>query len=131
MPVWSKRQKPVAENFKSEFLGVCSDSGISLVQKAQKAQAESHGRCSFSLHIMAEEETKDVPAAEEAAVSAAPAPSVAAPAQVKLPFIIVTGFLGAGKTTMLRHVLGNAGKRRVGLVENEVRAGGAFAARPR
>ncbi|PPD41147.1 MAG: cobalamin biosynthesis protein CobW [Methylocystis sp.] len=37
----------------------------------------------------------------------------------KIPATIVTGFLGAGKTTLVRHVLENAGDRRLALVINE------------
>ncbi|HXT09800.1 MAG TPA: cobalamin biosynthesis protein CobW [Roseiarcus sp.] len=37
----------------------------------------------------------------------------------KIPTTIVTGFLGAGKTTMIRHLLENAGGRRIALVINE------------
>ena len=37
----------------------------------------------------------------------------------KIPATIVTGFLGAGKTTMIRHLLENAGGRRIALVINE------------
>ena len=37
----------------------------------------------------------------------------------KIPVTIVTGFLGAGKTTMIRHLLENAGGRRLALVINE------------
>ena len=37
----------------------------------------------------------------------------------KIPATIVTGFLGAGKTTLIRHVLENAGDRRLALVINE------------
>ena len=37
----------------------------------------------------------------------------------KIPVTIVTGFLGAGKTTLIRHVLENAGGRRLALVINE------------
>ena len=37
----------------------------------------------------------------------------------KTPVTIVTGFLGAGKTTMIRHILENAGGRRLALVVNE------------
>ncbi len=32
---------------------------------------------------------------------------------MKIPATIVTGFLGAGKTTLVRHVLANAGGRRI------------------
>ncbi len=37
----------------------------------------------------------------------------------KIPATIVTGFLGAGKTTLIRHVLENARGRRLALVINE------------
>ena len=37
----------------------------------------------------------------------------------KVPVTIVTGFLGAGKTTLIRNVLENAGGRRLALVINE------------
>ena len=37
----------------------------------------------------------------------------------KIPATIITGFLGAGKTTLIRHVLENAGDRRLALVINE------------
>ena len=37
----------------------------------------------------------------------------------KTPVTIVTGFLGAGKTTLIRHVLQNAGGRRLALIINE------------
>lgn len=37
----------------------------------------------------------------------------------KIPATIVTGFLGAGKTTLIRHVIENAGNRRLALVINE------------
>lgn len=37
----------------------------------------------------------------------------------KIPATIVTGFLGAGKTTLIRHILQNAGKRRLALIINE------------
>ena len=37
----------------------------------------------------------------------------------KIPATIVTGFLGAGKTTMIRHLLENAGGRRLALLVNE------------
>ena len=38
---------------------------------------------------------------------------------MKIPCTIITGFLGAGKTTMLRHVLANAGGRRIAIIVNE------------
>ncbi len=37
----------------------------------------------------------------------------------KIPATIITGFLGAGKTTLIRHLLENAGGRRIALVINE------------
>jgi cobalamin biosynthesis protein CobW len=37
----------------------------------------------------------------------------------KIPVTIVTGFLGAGKTTLIRHVLENAKGRRLALIINE------------
>jgi cobalamin biosynthesis protein CobW len=37
----------------------------------------------------------------------------------KTPVTIVTGFLGAGKTTLIRHILQNAGGRRLALIVNE------------
>jgi cobalamin biosynthesis protein CobW len=37
----------------------------------------------------------------------------------RIPCTIVTGFLGAGKTTLIRHVLANAGGRRLAIIVNE------------
>jgi cobalamin biosynthesis protein CobW len=37
----------------------------------------------------------------------------------KVPTTVITGFLGAGKTTLIRHLLQNAGGRRLGLLINE------------
>jgi cobalamin biosynthesis protein CobW len=37
----------------------------------------------------------------------------------KIPATIITGFLGAGKTTLILHILANAGGRRLALVINE------------
>lgn len=37
----------------------------------------------------------------------------------KVPITIVTGFLGAGKTTVLRHLLEHSGGRRLGVIVNE------------
>ncbi|PRX37019.1 cobalamin biosynthesis protein CobW [Meinhardsimonia xiamenensis] len=37
----------------------------------------------------------------------------------KVPATVVTGFLGAGKTTLIRHMLANANGRRIALVINE------------
>lgn len=37
----------------------------------------------------------------------------------KIPVTIITGFLGAGKTTLIRHLLQNAGGRKLALIINE------------
>ncbi len=37
----------------------------------------------------------------------------------KIPATIITGFLGAGKTTLVRHILANADGRRIALIINE------------
>src|ERR1700678_3312369 len=37
----------------------------------------------------------------------------------RIPCTIVTGFLGAGKTTLIRHVLSNAQGRRLAVIVNE------------
>lgn len=37
----------------------------------------------------------------------------------KIPATIITGFLGAGKTTLIRHLIENAGDRRIALIINE------------
>ncbi len=37
----------------------------------------------------------------------------------KIPATVITGFLGAGKTTMIRNLLTNAGGRRIALIINE------------
>lgn len=37
----------------------------------------------------------------------------------KIPATVITGFLGAGKTTMIRNMLTNAGGRRIALIINE------------
>src|SRR6202012_2226011 len=41
------------------------------------------------------------------------------PTLSKIPVTVVTGFLGAGKTTLIRHVLENAAGRRLALIINE------------
>ena len=45
--------------------------------------------------------------------------SIANAVPTKIPCTIVTGFLGAGKTTMIRNLLANAGGRRLALIINE------------
>ena len=37
----------------------------------------------------------------------------------KIPVTVITGFLGAGKTSLIRHILGHAGKKRLALIINE------------
>jgi len=37
----------------------------------------------------------------------------------KIPATVITGFLGAGKTTLVRHLLANAGGRRIAVIVNE------------
>lgn len=39
--------------------------------------------------------------------------------QKKIPVLIVTGFLGAGKTTVINHILKNKNTQRVAIIENE------------
>ena len=39
--------------------------------------------------------------------------------QAKIPATVITGFLGAGKTTMIRNLLQNAGGRKIALIINE------------
>lgn len=37
----------------------------------------------------------------------------------RVPCTVVTGFLGAGKTTLIRHLLENAGGKRLAIIVNE------------
>lgn len=39
--------------------------------------------------------------------------------QSKIPATIITGFLGAGKTTLIRNAIGNAGGKRIAVIVNE------------
>ena len=41
------------------------------------------------------------------------------PDLAKIPATVVTGFLGAGKTTLIRHLIENANGRRLALIVNE------------
>src|SRR3984893_1745163 len=41
------------------------------------------------------------------------------PTLTRVPCTVVTGFLGAGKTTLIRHLLANAGGRRLAVIVNE------------
>jgi len=38
---------------------------------------------------------------------------------MKIPATVITGFLGAGKTTLIRHILANANGKRIALIINE------------
>ena len=38
---------------------------------------------------------------------------------MKIPATVISGFLGAGKTTLIRHLLENADGRRIALIINE------------
>ena len=38
---------------------------------------------------------------------------------LKIPVTIVTGFLGAGKTTLISHLIRNAGGKRLAVIVNE------------
>lgn len=49
-------------------------------------------------------------------------PLVGSGAPTKIPTIIVSGFLGAGKTTLMEHTLAHRGGRRLGFVVNDVAA---------
>ncbi len=46
-------------------------------------------------------------------------PNPAPPSLAKVHVKIVTGFLGAGKTTLISHLIRNAGGRRLAVVVNE------------
>ena len=37
----------------------------------------------------------------------------------KIPATVITGFLGAGKTTLIRHLITNSGGRKLALIINE------------
>jgi cobalamin biosynthesis protein CobW len=49
---------------------------------------------------------------------------MSSPITRKIPATVITGFLGAGKTTLLRHVIENAGGRRLAIIVNEFGAVG-------
>ena len=37
----------------------------------------------------------------------------------RIPVTIITGFLGSGKTTLIRHIISNAGGKRLAMIVNE------------
>tara|TARA_B100001250_G_C19301895_1_gene572275 strand:+ start:363 stop:566 length:204 start_codon:yes stop_codon:yes gene_type:complete len=39
--------------------------------------------------------------------------------ETKVPVTVITGFLGAGKTSLIRHVLTNTSKKKLALIINE------------
>ena len=52
-------------------------------------------------------------------MNAAPPPPPGGSRLGRIPATIVTGFLGAGKTTLIRHLLRNPGGRKIALIVNE------------
>src|ERR1700704_6283995 len=60
-----------------------------------------------------------VPQGRDRPCAATESQGVAMSALAKVPCTIVTGFLGAGKTTLVRHVLENADGRRLAVIVNE------------
>lgn len=49
----------------------------------------------------------------------APAHAAVVPLADRVPVTLITGFLGAGKTTLVNHILSAKGTKRVGVIENE------------
>ena len=49
-----------------------------------------------------------------------PPGAVSAPTRMRVPVSIICGFLGAGKTTMVQHILNNRMGLKVGVVVNDV-----------
>lgn len=43
-----------------------------------------------------------------------------APAEARLPVAVITGFLGSGKTTLVKHILANQQSLRTGVIVNEL-----------
>lgn len=48
-----------------------------------------------------------------------PAHAAVVPLADRVPVTLITGFLGAGKTTLVNHILSAKGAKRVGVIENE------------
>ena len=67
----------------------------------------------------------DAPSPPQAAAAAMPTDDASSDDGISanpVPVSIVTGFLGAGKTTFLRHVLANPHGMRVAVIQNELSA---------
>jgi hypothetical protein len=47
-------------------------------------------------------------------------PPPQAPAEARLPVTVITGFLGSGKTTLIKHILANQQGLRTGVIVNEL-----------
>lgn len=71
-----------------------------------------------STHIILREAAAAMPTeAGSGAVAAAAAASAAA--DKKVPVTVITGFLGAGKTTLVNHILTGKHGKKIAVIENE------------
>jgi cobalamin biosynthesis protein CobW len=59
------------------------------------------------------------PSRLRAPVEHASSQALRGPVTAKIPATVITGFLGAGKTSLIRHLISNSGGRRLALVINE------------